>query len=128
MMGDNRQPPASLSFLVGFNSNGYRSPTRVPDRPSSCPADPARACDFQNALYPGLANPRLDLIAGALVAGPNLDDSFVDDRLANGTRVGADMNAAFLAAMAGIMATNTDVKTCGQLSGVYEDVFGDTKL
>jgi hypothetical protein len=128
MMGENHQKPDAISFIVGFGKGGYKRPTRIPDRPSSCPVDVNQPCTFESAFFPGLPNPQLGLIAGALVAGPDMYDNFVDDRTSNATRVGADMNAAFMAAMAGILGTGTDVKTCGQLSGVYEDVFGDVAL
>lgn len=128
MMGDNFLYPDSWSYVVGFGNKGYHQSTRVPDRESSCPADANQPCNFFNGYFPGLPNPQLGLVTGALVAGPNLDDTFTDSRTSNNTRVGADYQTSFLAAMSGLLDMGVDVKTCGQLQGVYNDVFDSGTL
>jgi hypothetical protein len=127
-MGDNFLEPHSWSYIVGFGNSGFHRPTRVPDRESSCPVDQNEPCNFQNAYFPGLPNPQLGLVTGAVVAGPNFDDSFWDDRTSNNTRIGADYQTSFLAAMSGVLDLGVDVKTCGQLQGVYMDVFESDSL
>ncbi|XP_071510732.1 uncharacterized protein [Diadema antillarum] len=84
------------SFVVGFGVN-------PPDRPhhgsSSCPDLPA-PCGWNEYNAPG---PNPQVLYGALVGGPDVNDNFVNDRtdfIQN--EVACDYNAGFQSAVAGI--------------------------
>jgi len=92
------------SFVCGF---GVNPPVRPHHRSSSCPNRPA-SCD--GALNNPGPNPQT--LFGALVGGPGLDDSYVDDRndyVKN--EVATDYNGGFQSAMAAL----TQLSARGQL-------------
>ena len=77
LLGSN---PAGMSYMVGY---GARYPRRVHHRASSLPsvaAHPGRIGCSQGfaALYAGGANP--NVLVGAVVGGPDLQDRFPDQR------------------------------------------------
>ncbi|PUZ56978.1 hypothetical protein GQ55_5G391600 [Panicum hallii var. hallii] len=77
LLGSN---PAGMSYMVGY---GARYPRRVHHRASSLPsvaAHPGRIGCSQGfaALYAGAANP--NVLVGAVVGGPDLQDRFPDQR------------------------------------------------
>lgn len=83
------------SFVVGF---GINPPQRPHHRGSSCPNRP-QPCD--NGLNNPGPNPQI--LYGALVGGPGLDDSYTDDRndyVKN--EVTTDYNAGFQSALAAL--------------------------
>jgi len=88
---------AGNSFVVGFGEN---PPARPHHRSSSCPANPDEACgwnDFNNA------GPNPNILWGALVGGPGMNDDYVDNRgdfIKN--EVACDYNAGFQSAVAGL--------------------------
>jgi endoglucanase len=84
------------SFVCGF---GVNPPVKPHHRSSSCPNRPA-SCD--NGLNNPGPNPQT--LTGALVGGPGLDDSYVDDRndyVKN--EVATDYNAGFQGALAALV-------------------------
>ncbi|KAL6749770.1 Six-hairpin glycosidase-like protein [Haematococcus lacustris] len=87
MAGSN---PLSQSYIVGYQPAGVSaSPQRPHHRSSSCSPDFSVPCDFDQL--------------GALVGGPNNDDSYVDvrtDFVQN--EVALDYNAGFSGALAGL--------------------------
>ncbi|XP_028403983.1 uncharacterized protein LOC114526577 isoform X2 [Dendronephthya gigantea] len=93
MLGD-----AGRSFVVGFGEN---PPQRPHHRSSSCPDRPA-SCTWQNYNQPG---PNPQVLNGALVGGPDNDDSYQDRRddfIKN--EVACDYNAGFQSAVAALKA------------------------
>jgi hypothetical protein len=110
------------SFVVGGAAS---SPTLVQQRGSSC-ADPAKpagvGCSWASGFFPSLPNPRLGMIAGALVAGPGAEDALEARRAADGNRVSLADNAGFLGVLAGLQATGTNVRSCDTLNGLYAQV------
>jgi hypothetical protein len=107
------------SFVVGM---GAKSPKHVQHMESSCKADDT-TCDWTSGYFAGTPNPRLDLVEGAIVAGPTLRDDFPDSRTSDTSRVGVHYNAPWAATLAGIVGEGLTSKTCGQLRGVYQDLF-----
>jgi hypothetical protein len=114
------------SFVVGY---GTKPPSQVQHTESSCPVvDPAskavkEGCSWDNAFYAGTKNPNADLVAGALVAGPDLRDRYSDDRASDMARVGVHYNAPFSAALAALLEEGMNSRTCGSMRGVYQDIF-----
>ena len=92
MLGD-----GGRSYVCGF---GHKPPLRPHHRGASCPDRPA-ICRW-GAFYSRLPNPQI--LDGALVGGPNLDDAYHDDR---GdfveSEVALDYNAGFTGAVAGLL-------------------------
>nr|AKC91349.1 glycoside hydrolase 9 [Adineta ricciae] len=85
------------SYVIGFGNN---YPQRPHHRSSSCPSRPA-VCDW-NAYNSASANPQL--LVGALVGGPDKNDSYEDNRndyVKN--EVATDYNAGFQSAVAGLL-------------------------
>ncbi|XP_071959064.1 uncharacterized protein [Antedon mediterranea] len=92
MLGD-----TGRSYVVGFGVN-------PPDRPhhgsSSCPDTPA-SCGWDDFNYDG---PNPQILYGALVGGPDINDNFENDRtdyIQN--EVTCDYNAGFQSSVAGII-------------------------
>jgi len=125
-----RQPPAHE--LPGRGPNGASRESRsggpstrpaaaVPHQLLAQPASAAAAAgamDFlQDSTTLGWSWP------GALVAGPDRHGNYHDDRTQSGARVGTHFNGAWVSSLAGLKATGTDVKSCGQLQGVYQQIF-----
>jgi hypothetical protein len=124
------------SYVVGVGSN---APLMVQHRRSSCPAPTEDAaasaangglptCDWSSGFFPSLPNPRLDLIKGALVAGPTIGDQLEARRAADGNRVSMADNAGFIGALAGLRATETNVRSCEALNGVWIRYTGTQSL
>ncbi|KAJ9523924.1 hypothetical protein QJQ45_022417 [Haematococcus lacustris] len=104
------------SYIVGFGTN---PPTIVQHRDSSCPTGAAN-CTWSSGFYPTTANPQLQLIQGALVAGPGLHDEYTHSRTNNQTQVSAVYNAAFTGLLAGLVDTSTTLRSCEALHGVWQ--------
>ena len=91
MLGDSGQ-----SFVIGFGANYPQNPRH---RGSSCPLAPA-PCTWENYNEPG---PNPHSLLGALVAGPDPSDGYVDDRTnAAMNQVTVHYNAGFQSALAGL--------------------------
>ncbi|KAH9505729.1 hypothetical protein Btru_055642 [Bulinus truncatus] len=97
LLGDNNNTGGCFSFEVGYGTN---YPTQPHHRSASCPDRPAPCgWDDFNAHTP---NPHV--LQGALVGGPDADDTFIDarsDYVHN--EVATDINAGFQGALAGIV-------------------------
>nr|AGP76413.1 endo-beta-1,4-glucanase 2 [Microtermes pallidus] len=81
------------SKVVGFGNN---PPTHPHHASSSCPPAPA-VCDWSTSSSPG---PNVHVLSGALVGGPDENDSYADDRsdyIQN--EVATDYNAGFQSAI-----------------------------
>ncbi|CAF3355726.1 unnamed protein product [Rotaria socialis] len=92
MLGD-----SGRSYVIGFGQN---FPQRPHHRSSSCPSRPA-VCDW-NAYNSPQPNPQL--LIGALVGGPDQNDSYEDrrdDYIKN--EVATDYNGGFQSAVAGLL-------------------------
>lgn len=86
----------SRSFVVGY---GPMPPNQPYHRSSSCPSAP-NPCNF-TALYSKEHNPHI--LYGAVVAGPDHKDHYVDDRSnTRSNRVSIAYNAAFQSAVAAL--------------------------
>jgi len=127
LLGDNQQ---HMSYRVGDPMwPAERAVRRPQHQASSCRAPSAAgaaglsSCSWSNGFFAGLDNPRLELATGALVAGPDRHGNYHDDRTQAGARVGTYFNGAWVSSLAGLKATGTDVKSCGQLQGVYQQIF-----
>ncbi|XP_077990544.1 endoglucanase E-4-like [Glandiceps talaboti] len=92
MLGD-----AGHSYVVGY---GWEPPRRPQHRASSCPDLKLPCTRFHDYLNDG---PNRHVLYGALVGGPNSDDSF-EDRRTNFAQnsVACDYNAGFQSAIAGL--------------------------
>lgn len=107
MLGD-----AGASYVVGY---GLDPPTQPHHRTASCPgATPP--CGFS---YFNTPDPNPNVIAGALVGGPNLDGSLADNRSNYvNLEVAVDYNAAFTGVLAflagGGIQNATSTADCGQ--------------
>ncbi|XP_025084443.1 LOW QUALITY PROTEIN: uncharacterized protein LOC112558290 [Pomacea canaliculata] len=103
MLGDNKVDGGCFSFEIGYGSKYPKSPHH---RSASCPDIP-QPCSEANLHASG---PSPHLLLGALVGGPDVNDSYVDNRedyVKN--EVAIDYNAGFQSALAGILhllATN----------------------
>ncbi|KAJ9506848.1 hypothetical protein QJQ45_020227, partial [Haematococcus lacustris] len=104
------------SYVVGYGTN---PPTIVQHRDSSCPAGPAE-CSWSSGFYPNTPNPQLQLIQGALVAGPGLRDDYVQSRANNQTAVSVVNNVAFTGLLAALTDTGTTLRSCEGLHGVWQ--------
>ncbi|GFH23078.1 uncharacterized protein HaLaN_20633, partial [Haematococcus lacustris] len=126
------------SYVVGAGRN---PPTIVQHRESSCPgpattagsattdnatqsdtAVPGEAlpCTWNSGYYPFAPNPQLHLVSGALVSGPGLNDDFDASRTSPQTRVTAVDNAAFPGVLAGLTDSDTTLRSCEGLHGVWQ--------
>lgn len=111
------------SYVVGF---GKRYPHRAQHQAASCPTD--GNCSWGSAFWPGRDNPNQNLVSGALVAGPDFKERYVDDRTFSNSKVAVHYNVGLLGAIAGLTQTQTDANICGQGNGVYQEVFHDLEL
>ncbi|XP_077990543.1 endoglucanase G-like [Glandiceps talaboti] len=92
MLGD-----AGHSYVVGY---GWEPPKRPRHRASSCPDLPL-TCDKTNSYQ--WNGPNHHVLYGALVGGPENDDSFEDSRRnKRQNKVACDYNAVFQSAVAGL--------------------------
>ena len=90
MLGSN---PRNSSYVVGFGNNYPKFPHH---RAASGRMEAAPA-------YETKADPEKHLLYGALVGGPNSDDTYADDvNQYSNTEVAIDYNAGFVGAMAGL--------------------------
>ncbi|GAX85347.1 hypothetical protein CEUSTIGMA_g12764.t1, partial [Chlamydomonas eustigma] len=117
------------SFVVGY---GDDAPTIVQQMASSCPpAGPSSnqsnqsldiLCSWDSGFFPSIANPRLDLVKGALVWGPSKwTDAFPDtSRLSDDTRVRLEDNVGFTGLLAGLESKRVDINTCFLGHGVWQ--------
>ncbi|GFH18988.1 uncharacterized protein HaLaN_15873 [Haematococcus lacustris] len=108
--------PGESSYVVG---NGNNPPTIVQHRDSSC-SPGSVSCSWSSGYYPNTPNPQLQLIHGALVAGPGLHDDYTSSRANNQTQVSAVNNAAFTGLLAALTDTGTTLRTCEGLHGVWQ--------
>ncbi|KAG4076480.1 hypothetical protein HA402_014444 [Bradysia odoriphaga] len=84
------------SLVVGY---GFNPPQQPHHRAASCPDLPA-SCSFTDAFLPG---PNPQILYGALVGGPDINDGYEDDRsdyVRN--EVALDYNAGFQSALASL--------------------------
>ncbi|XP_062584515.1 endoglucanase A-like [Saccostrea cucullata] len=94
MVGDNNR---DFSYLIGYGSS---YPLKPHHSGSSCSPAPA-PCDW--STY-GSSDPNPNVLRGALVGGPDLQDNYVDDRNNFKTNeVTCDYNAGFQSAVAGLL-------------------------
>jgi endoglucanase len=103
ILGDNRHDGGCFSFVIGY---GSKYPLRPHHRGASCPNRPA-PCGWNEA---NSQSPSPQILYGALVGGPDVDDSYEDvktDYVKN--EVALDYNSGFQGSLAGILhlqATN----------------------
>uniref|UniRef100_A0ABM0N1F1 cellulase n=1 Tax=Saccoglossus kowalevskii TaxID=10224 RepID=A0ABM0N1F1_SACKO len=84
------------SYVVGY---GVNPPERPKHESSSCPDIPEE-CDFTDYQSP---DPNPQILYGALVGGPDINDNWIDDRTNSKTnKVSCDFNAGFQSAIAGM--------------------------
>jgi len=97
MLGD-----TGRSFVCGF---GVNPPQRPHHASSSCPDRPA-TCTWNDYTNPG---PNPQILYGALVGGPDLNDNYEDNRddyVAN--EVSCDYNCGFQGSVAGLIAASLE--------------------
>ncbi|XP_050412663.1 endoglucanase E-4 isoform X1 [Patella vulgata] len=94
ILGDNK---LNMSYVIGY-SNSY--PLRPHHASSSCPLE--GTCDWSNFHS---SDPNPQILYGALVGGPDINDSYVDDRTRyEFSEVACDYNAGLQSAIAGIVS------------------------
>jgi hypothetical protein len=107
------------SYVVGLG----RSPPRRPQhRQASCPIS-GDTCNIRSALLADQANP--SVIKGALVAGPDSEDGYVDTRIGLQGRVGVHYNVPLMGAMAGLLQMDVRQGQCQSERGWYQTIFLD---
>ena len=138
VLGGNQGVP---SYVVGYGPN---PPTIVQQMASSCepqpPISPAvnistdanasyiagaqqsPRCNWFSGFFPGVPNPRLDLIQGALVWGPGegSDHYRGSSRRYDDTRVRLEDNVGFTGLLAGLTAEAVDINSCFLGHGVWQ--------
>lgn len=105
------------SYVVGV---GARAPTRAQHRQASCPANGER-CTVDNGFLSRSANP--NVIKGAVVAGPDGEDFFSDDRTSDQSKVSVAYNVPLMAAMAGLLHYDINPIQCRQGQGLFQSTF-----
>ena len=71
----------------------------------------------RSGYWAGTPNPRLDLVAGALVWGPGASDEYNNTRQSDSTRVTVHGTAPLTGVLAGLEATSTGLRSCQMLHG-----------
>ncbi|PIA47779.1 hypothetical protein AQUCO_01400403v1, partial [Aquilegia coerulea] len=71
------QNPKKMSYLVGFNDN---YPKQVHHRAASIPWDNQQHSCVEGNKWLSSKDPNPNLLIGAMVAGPDQDDNFIDSR------------------------------------------------
>ncbi|KAK0059948.1 endoglucanase A [Biomphalaria pfeifferi] len=97
ILGDNNHDGGCFSYQIGY---GTKYPTHPHHRGASCPDKPA-PCGWDNFRA---TTPSPQVLVGAIVGGPEVDDSYEDKRddyVLN--EVALDYNAGFQGALAGIV-------------------------
>lgn len=112
------QMGAKRSFVVGF---GNKAPNRAQHRQASCPADQSVKCTVADALLS--INPNPNVIKGAVVAGPDGEDYFANDRTSDQSRVSVTSNVPFMAAVAGLLHHDINPTQCRQGQGLFQSTF-----
>ena len=106
------------SFVVGIGPNPPAQPRHAQ---ASCAGPPGSPCDAMVALSAPGPNPHV--ARGALVAGPERDDSYNDDRRTPGARVSVAYNVQLMAALAGLLQTALPRQECLQGRGLFQATF-----
>lgn len=104
------------SFIVGVGDN---APTRPAHPQASCPLG-ASKCDL-SALASPEPNPKT--ITGAVVAGPDGEDKYADDRTSQQSAVSPMFNIPYAAALAGLLQHNVVPNECQRSQGLYQTTF-----
>jgi len=111
-------------YVVGATPRAPRAPQH---REASCwPGRDEEPCTALSALLPPDKNP--SVIVGALVAGPDDNDDYIDSRLALGARVGVHYNAALLGALAGLVHGDVQQSRCQGSKGFLSELLPDQLL
>jgi hypothetical protein len=105
------------SFIVGL---GFNPPTKPQHRQASC-ASGVFKCSVSNAL--AAAGPNPHVIKGAVVAGPDSDDGFADDRSSEQSRVSVAYNVPFMGTVAGLLQHAVSPANCQKEHGLFQDIF-----
>lgn len=104
------------SFVVGLGDN---APTRPAHPQASCPGG-SSTCDI-TSLSSSDVNPHV--ITGAVVAGPDGDDRYADDRTSTQSAVSPLFNIPYAAAVAGLLQHNVLSSQCQRNQGLYQTTF-----
>lgn len=104
------------SFVVGVGDN---SPSRPAHPQASCPAGTAK-CDIAALASP---DPNPFVITGTVVAGPDRQDAYADDRTSSQSRVSPVFNIQYAAAVAGLLHHNVVPNQCQRNQGLYQTTF-----
>lgn len=108
-----------LTTPVGGSSSGQGSSSySLAEATAAALAAGQLPCTWDNAYWPNVGNPQLGLINGALVAGPDVNDGYMDVRSNAQTRVTADGTVALTIALAALLDTSTSQNNC-ELHGVF---------
>lgn len=119
--------PGTQSYVVGYRG----APAIVQHMTSSCPVDSdgnALHCDWDSAFWPQANNPQLELVAGALLAGPDRYDQFVESRSSPQTRVSTEGTVALTGVLAGLASTDTRLRSCELMHGIYQRLSVDESV
>ncbi|CAG0886958.1 unnamed protein product [Darwinula stevensoni] len=93
-----------FSYVIGFGTNYPLHPHHAS---SSCPTvDECGGCECDWSYFE-TPNPNPQILEGALIGGPDINDDFQDDRSDfNQNEVALDYNAAFQGALAGLIVSS----------------------
>eukprot|EP00877_Chromochloris_zofingiensis_P004636 jgi/Chrzof1/14173/Cz08g28050.t1 len=103
------------SFVVGFGNNPPQQPHH---RAASC--TPGQPCSWDALNNPG---PNPNVLYGALVGGPNVQDVYSDNRnnfVQN--EVACDYNAGFQGALAAMVTSNVNWPSCSAQYTQYQEM------
>lgn len=102
MLGEN---PMAMSYLVGY---GSKYPQYVHHRGSSIPADAHTGCQ-DGFKWLNSSNPNPNVAVGALVGGPFLNETYIDNRNNSMQGEPSTYNSALIVALLSGLVTSSSV-------------------
>lgn len=102
MLGEN---PMEMSYLVGYRS---KYPQYVHHRGSSIPADARTGCQ-DGFKWLNSSNPNPNVAVGALVGGPFLNETYIDNRNNSMQGEPSTYNSALIVALLSGLVTSSSV-------------------
>lgn len=129
ILGGNQGVP---SYAVGYGpdspqivqqmASSCRNQPRGPSSNSSTQEQRSPTCDWDSGFFPGIPNPGLGLVRGALVWGPSTGtDSYRGAaRRFDDTRIRLEDNVGFSGLLAGLSDQAVDINSCFLGHGIWQ--------